>query len=191
LGNLSTPKTVPETADGRCTRKRRQKPAIGFMPCTTRSAARTFLAHSYAQCRSNKGAPGVDVRTSRTLRRTGAAVAWRNWRLRSGRRDYQPDPIRRVFIPKANGKLQAIGALDRAGSGLHDVSDAGAEPIFEADLPPETVCLPSRAQCPTAVVEVEELLFRGHPAVVGRRPRGLLREHSACRTSKVGSAPDC
>src|SRR6202166_319216 len=26
----------------RCTRKRRQKPAIGSMPCTTRSAARTF-----------------------------------------------------------------------------------------------------------------------------------------------------
>src|SRR5436305_6272764 len=40
----------------RCTRKRRQKPAIGSMPCTTRSAART--SWPYAQCRSNKGAPG-------------------------------------------------------------------------------------------------------------------------------------
>src|SRR6266853_4592329 len=39
----------------RCTRKRRQKPAIAFMLCTSRE---DILAHAYAQCRSNKGAPG-------------------------------------------------------------------------------------------------------------------------------------
>src|SRR5258708_29737595 len=39
----------------RCTRKRRQKPAIAFMLCPSREE---ILAHAYAQCRSNKGAPG-------------------------------------------------------------------------------------------------------------------------------------
>jgi len=39
------------------------------------------------------------------------------------------------------------------------------EPIFEADLPPELYAYrPAKRQ--KAVVEVEELLFRGHPEVV-------------------------
>ena len=41
----------------RCTRKRRQKPAIASTPKISRE---DILAHAYAQCRSNKGAPGVD-----------------------------------------------------------------------------------------------------------------------------------
>src|SRR6202789_4126656 len=42
----------------RCTRKRRQKPAIGFMPCTTRSAVMTFWhtpTRSVARTRAHRG----------------------------------------------------------------------------------------------------------------------------------------
>ena len=40
------------------------------------------------------------------------------------------------------------------------------EPIFEADLPPSSTPTVRGRNAQQAVVEVEELLFRGHPEVV-------------------------
>src|SRR6266481_636107 len=59
-------------------------------------------------------------------------------------------------------QTQAAGHLDRAGSGLHDSSDAGVG----ADLPPEIYAYRAGRNAQQAAVEVEELLFRGHPDVV-------------------------
>jgi hypothetical protein len=46
-----------------------------------------ILAHAYAQCRSNKGAPGVDGQDFEDIEAyMGCTDGLVNWRLRSGRR---------------------------------------------------------------------------------------------------------
>src|SRR6185503_18192898 len=125
-----------------------------------------ILAHAYAQCRSNKGASGVDGQNFADIEAYGVERWLGELALALREESYQPDPIRRVFIPKANGKLRPLGI-----STLRDrVCMAAAllvlEPIFEADLPPEQYAYRPGRNAQQAVIEVEELLFRGHPEVV-------------------------
>jgi len=62
------------------------------------------------------------------------------------------------------------------------------EPIFEANRSnAENLRIPRWSNAQQAAVEVRELLFRGHPAVVDATAR-TNSEHSALRPSKSGGA---
>jgi retron-type reverse transcriptase len=73
-----------------------------------------ILAHAYAQRRSNKGAPGVDGQTFADIEAYGVERWLGELALALRQETYRPDPIRRVYIPKANGKTQATGHIDPA-----------------------------------------------------------------------------
>ena len=124
------------------------------------------MAHAYAQCRSNKGAPGVDGQNFEDI----AAYGVKRWlgelALALREETYRPDSIRRVFIPKANGKLRPLGISTLRDRVCMTAAMLVLEPIFEADLPPEQYAYRPGRNAQQAVVEVEELLFRGRPDVV-------------------------
>src|SRR6201981_378649 len=125
-----------------------------------------ILAHAYAQCRSNKGAPGVDGQDFADIEAYGVSQWLGELALALREESYQPDPIRRVFIPKANGKLRPLGISTVRDRVCMTAAMLVLEPIFEADLPPEQYAYRPERKAQQAVVKVDELLFRGHPEVV-------------------------
>ena len=125
-----------------------------------------ILAHAYARCRSNKGAPGVDRQDFADVEAYGVQRWLDELALALKEESYRPDPIRRVFIPKANGKLRPLGISTLRDRVCMTAAMLVLEPIFEADLPDEQYAYRPGRNAQQAAVEVEERLHRGQTDVV-------------------------
>jgi len=165
LGNLSTPKSVQKLQVA-LQAKAKAEAEYRFYALYDKISREDILAHAYAQCRSNKGAPGVDDQEFADIEVYGVERWLGELALALRQESYRPAPIRRVFIPKANGKLRPLGISTLRDRVCMTAAMLVLEPIFEADLPPELYAYRPGRNAQQAVIEVEALLFRGHPEVV-------------------------
>jgi group II intron reverse transcriptase/maturase len=165
LGNLATPKSVQKLQTA-LHAKAKAEVGYRFYALYDKISREDVLAHAYAQCRSNKGAPGVDGQDFADIEAYGLERWLGELALALRKETYRPEPIRRVFIPKANGKLRPLGISTVRDRVCMTAAMLVLEPIFEADFPPELYAYRAGRNAQQAVIEVEELLFRGHPEVV-------------------------
>jgi group II intron reverse transcriptase/maturase len=121
---------------------------------------------TYACCRSNKGAPGVDGQSFADIEAYGVERWLGELALALREETYRPAPIRRVYIPKPNGKLRPLGLSTLRDRVCMTAAMLVIEPIFEADLPDEQYAYRSGRNAQQAVIEVKEHLYHGHPGVV-------------------------
>ena len=63
------------------------------------------LTHAYAQCRSNKGAPGIDGQEFADVEAYGVQRWLGELALALRKGTYRPDPIRRVLYRKPTANL--------------------------------------------------------------------------------------
>ncbi len=165
MGNLSTPKSVQKLQMA-LHAKAKAEAGYRFYALYDKISREDILAHAYARCRSNKGAPGVDGQDFTDIEAYGAQRWLGELALALRQETYRAEPIRRVFIPKAKGKLRPLGISTLRDRVCMTAAMLVLEPIFEADLPPEQYAYRPGRNAQQAVIEVEELLFRGHPDVV-------------------------
>ena len=109
MGTLATPKSVQKLQTA-LHAKAKAEADYRFYALYDKIFRDDILAHAYAQCRSNKGAPGIDEQDFANVEAYGLE-RWLGERALALREEsYRPDPIRRVFIPKANGKLRPLAS---------------------------------------------------------------------------------
>ena len=109
MGNLTTPKRVQKLQTA-LHAKAKAEAGYRFYALYDKISREDILAHAYALCRSNKGAPGVDGQDFADIEAYGVQRWLGELALALRQETYRPEPIRRVYIPKANGRPCAIGS---------------------------------------------------------------------------------
>jgi RNA-directed DNA polymerase len=147
--------------------KAKEAPGFRFYALYDKVYRNDVLAFAYQCCKANGGAAGVDSQTFEDI----VAYGLERWldelaqELKS--RTYRPLPVRRVYIPKPDGRQQrplGIPAIrDRVAQ---TAAVLVLEPIFEADLQPEQYAYRRDRSALDAVRQVHKLISTGYGEVV-------------------------
>jgi RNA-directed DNA polymerase len=125
-----------------------------------------ILEWAFTRCRNNGGAPGVDGQSFADIETYGR-VRWLRELMEELRNEtYHPQPVRRVYIPKPDGKQRPLGIPCIKDRVAQMAAVLVLEPIFEADLEPEQHAYRPERSALDAVRQVERFLWSGHTEVV-------------------------
>jgi RNA-directed DNA polymerase len=94
------------------------------------------LWSAWHQVRNNGGSAGIDGVQIDTIEDTGVAAYLSALGAKLHDQTYRPQPLRRVEIPKSNGKMRQLGIPTVADRIVQAAAKLILEPIFEADFEP-------------------------------------------------------
>lgn len=131
------------------------------------------LRAAWRQVQSNRGAAGVDrVSIERFAAHEARYLAELEQALKTGR--YRPRAVRRVEIPKADGKTRPLGIPTVADRVVQSAVKRVIEPIFEKTFAPASYGFRPGRGCKDALRHVDRLLKDGHTHVVDADLKGYF-----------------
>ena len=146
--------------------KAKSAPTYRFYALYDKVYRQDVIRFAYGCCFENAGAAGVDGETFDAIE----AYGWERWvdelaeELRKG--TYRPQAVRRVYIPKPDGKQRPLGIPTIRDRVVQMAALVVLEPIFEADLQPEQHAYRPGQSALDAVRKVQTLLDAGHREVI-------------------------
>jgi RNA-directed DNA polymerase len=177
--SLATPDNI-RTLQRKLYLKAKAEPGFRFYLLYDKVYRADILRHAYDLARANNGAPGVDGVDFAAIEAAGLE----NWlagiekELRS--KTYQPQPVRRVMIPKPGGGERPLGIPTIRDRVVQTAAKLVLEPIFEADLEPSAYGYRPGRSGNDAVKKVHRLLCQGFTDVVDADLSKYLESASDC-----------
>lgn len=175
---------MPETA--KTPNEKVRQLQVKLWVCAKRSKTRRFHAlydriyrsdvlwEAWRRVRSNGGAAGVDGETIRAVEQTGVEkfLTETQAALRAGR--YRPSPVKRRYIPKADGKQRPLGIPTVRDRVVQMAAKLVIEPIFEADFQPCSYGFRPKKSATQALEAIRVAGNQGHNFVVDADIQGYF-----------------
>jgi group II intron reverse transcriptase/maturase len=164
--SLTTPESV-QKLQAALHDKAKKSPDFRFHALYDKVYRKDVLTFAYECCKANGGSAGVDNQTFEDIEAYGTERWLDELTQELKNRTYRPLPVRRVYIPKPDGKKQRPLGVPA----IHDrvVMMAAVlvlDPIFEADLQPEQYAYRRGRSALDAVRHVHKLINTGHQEIV-------------------------
>jgi RNA-directed DNA polymerase len=164
---LETPEEIREL-QRKLYRKAKQEKEYRFYLLYDKVYRMDILDHAYRLVKANKGASGIDGETFEQIEeREGGAERYLEGiggELR--RKDYKPQAVRRVYIPKASGGKRPLGIPVIKDRVVQMAVKIVIEPIFEADFQDNSYGFRPKRNVHQAVDDVTNHLFKGRTEVI-------------------------
>ena len=163
--SLATPGKIRELQI-KLYRKAKNEPEYRFYILYDKIYREDILSNAYKLARANKGAPGVDGQSFEQIESAGLMEWLTGIRQELRDKTYQPQPVRRVMIPKPGGGERPLGIPTIRDRVVQTAAKLVLEPIFEADMEPGAYGYRPKRSAQDAIRKVHKLVCEGYTDVV-------------------------